>query len=168
MTEDIRVKMEVASKPAEEFEEEDTVGVDLYKGSFSLAYGTLTLLRATKMHLERNRFCRLLGSDRCGKATLMRAIASEQFEGFPKHDELKSVFVELEIEDEEVGVQDDGFPILSVGKSHSCNAFYKLVPPVTEEQCKELMRALASDTRAARTAWRTWSCLSRAIPAAGS
>ena len=50
-----RVNMVVASKPAKEFEEEDTEGVDLYKGSFSLAYGTLTLLR-TKMHLERNRF----------------------------------------------------------------------------------------------------------------
>ena len=48
--------MEAASKRAEEFEEEATEGVDLYKGSFSLAYGTLTPLRATKMHLKRNRF----------------------------------------------------------------------------------------------------------------
>ena len=31
----------------------------------------------------------------------MRAIANEQLEGFPKRDELKSVFVEHEIEDEE-------------------------------------------------------------------
>ena len=61
VTEDIRVKIEVASKPAEEIEEEDTEGVDLYKGSFSLAYGTLTLLRVTKMHLKRNRFYGLLG-----------------------------------------------------------------------------------------------------------
>lgn len=35
--------------------EEDTEGVDLYKGAFSLAYGTLTLLRDAKMHLKRNR-----------------------------------------------------------------------------------------------------------------
>ena len=57
VTEDIRVKMEVAAKPvAKEFEEEDTESVDLYKGSSSLAYGTLTLLRETKMHLKRNRF----------------------------------------------------------------------------------------------------------------
>ena len=46
----------------------------------------------------------------------MRAIANEQLEGFPKRDELKSVFVEHDIEDEEVGVQDDGFPVLSVDK----------------------------------------------------
>merc|ERR1712139_643957 len=78
--------------------------------SFSLAYGTLTLLRDTKMHLKRDRFYGLLGPNQCGKTTLMRAIAREQLEGFPKRDELKSVFVEHEIEDEEVGVQEDGFP----------------------------------------------------------
>jgi elongation factor 3 len=125
--EDVRAKMEVASKPKEEIEEEDTEGVDLYKGAFSLAYGTLTLLRDAKMHLKRDRFYGLLGPNQCGKTTLMRAIANEQLEGFPKRDELKSVFVEHEIEDEEVGVQDDGFPILSVDKPgwwwvmHTCN-----------------------------------------------
>ena len=51
----------VESKPAEEVEEEDTEGVDLYKGSFSMAYGTLTLLHDTKMHLKLNRFYGLLG-----------------------------------------------------------------------------------------------------------
>jgi elongation factor 3 len=74
---DLRAKMEVALKPVEEIEDEDTEGVDLYKGSFSLAYGTLTLLRDTKMHLKRNRFYGLLGPNQCGKTTLMRAIANE-------------------------------------------------------------------------------------------
>jgi len=78
--EELRVKMEIAAKPKEEIEEEDTEGVDLYKGSFSLAYGTLTLLRDTKMHLKRNRFYGLLGPNQCGKTTLMRAIAR----GFPQ------------------------------------------------------------------------------------
>ena len=111
VTDDIRVKLELASKPAEEIEEEGTEGVDLYKGSFSLAYGTLTLLRVTKMYLKRNRFCGLLGPNQCGTTTLSRSIVNKQLEDFPKCDELKSVFVEREIEDEEVGVQDDGFPI---------------------------------------------------------
>merc|ERR1719359_1732649 len=142
----VRAKMEVASKPEDEVEEEDTEGVDLYKGSFSLAYGTLTLLRDTKMHLKRNRFYGLLGPNQCGKTTLMRAIANEQLEGFPKRDELKSVFVEHEIEDEEVGVQDDGFPILSVDKPgwwwvmHTVNDVYKVEAKVTEEQVKDLMK----------------------------
>merc|ERR1712056_53197 len=64
--EELRAKMEVASKPKEEIEEEDTEGVDLYKGSFSLAYGTLTLLRDAKMHLKRDRFYGLLGPNQCG------------------------------------------------------------------------------------------------------
>ena len=77
------------------------------QGAFSLAYGTLTLLRDAKMHLKRNRFYGLLGPNQCGKTTLMRAIANEQLEGFPKRDELKSVFVEHEIEDEEARFLDE-------------------------------------------------------------
>merc|ERR1711904_690481 len=144
--ENVRAKMDAASKPAEEVEEEDEEGVDLYKGNFSLAYGTLTLLRDTKMRLKRNKFYGLLGPNQCGKTTLMRAIANEQLEGFPKRDELKSIFVEHEIEEEEVGVQDDGFPILSVDKPgwwwvmHTCNDTYKLETPVTEDQVRDLMK----------------------------
>merc|ERR1712127_1070125 len=144
---ELRAKMEVAAKPAEEIEEEDTEGVDLYKGSFSLAYGTLTLLRDAKMHLKKNRFYGLLGPNQCGKTTLMRAIVGEKLEGFPKQDELKSVFVEHEIEEEEVGVQDDGFPILSVDKPgwwwvmHTCNEIYKVENKVSQEQVTELMKS---------------------------
>merc|ERR1719217_2062170 len=144
--EEVREKMAAALKPAEEVEEEDEEGVDLYKGNFSLAYGTLTLLRDARMHLKRNRFYGLLGPNQCGKTTLMRAIVNEQLEGFPKRDELKSIFVEHEIPEEEVGVQDDGFPILSVDKPgwwwvmHTCNDTYKLETPVTEDQVKELMK----------------------------
>jgi len=144
--EELRVKMEVASKPKEEIEEEDTEGVDLYKGAFSLAYGTLTLLRDAKMHLKRERFYGLLGPNQCGKTTLMRAIVHEQLEGFPKRDELKSIFVEHEIEEEEVGVMDDGFPILSVDKpgwwwvQHTCNEIYKMDIKVTEEVAREAMK----------------------------
>merc|ERR1719198_854841 len=146
--EELRAKLQLASTPVEEEDEDDDDGVDLYKGSFSLAYGTLTLLRETKMHLKRGRFYGLLGPNQCGKTTLMRAIANEQLEGFPKRDELKSVFVEHEIEDEEVGVQDDGFPILSVDKpgwwwvQHTCNDVYKVETPVTEEEVKDLMKSI--------------------------
>jgi elongation factor 3 len=144
--EEVRVKLEQASKPVEEVEEEDEEGVDLYKGNFSLAYGTLTLLRDAKMRLKRNKFYGLLGPNQCGKTTLMRAIVNEQLEGFPKRDELKSIFVEHEIPEEEVGVQDDGFPILSVDKPgwwwvvHTCNDVYKMETPVNEAQVKELMK----------------------------
>ena len=57
-----------------------------------------------------------------------------------------------------VGVQDDGFPILCVNKSHTRNAFYKLVTLVIKKQCK-----IGFGSRAARTARRTWSCLSELL-----
>jgi len=144
--EDVCAKMQAASKPVEEVEEEDEEGVDLYKGNFSLAYGTLTLLRDASMRLKRNKFYGLLGPNQCGKTTLMRAIVNEQLEGFPKRDELKSIFVEHEIEDEEVDVQDDGFPILSVDKPgwwwvmYTCNETYKMETKVTEDQVREVMK----------------------------
>ena len=74
-----------------EFVDEDE-SPDLYKGSFSLAYGTLTLLRDTKLHLKKNKFYGLLGPNNCGKTTLMRAVAHEKVEGFPKRDELVRLF----------------------------------------------------------------------------
>jgi elongation factor 3 len=76
----------------------------------------------------------------------MRAIVNEQLDGFPKRDELKSIFVEHEIPEVEVGVQDDGFPILSVDKPgwwwvmHTCNEVYKMETPVVEDQVKDLMK----------------------------
>ena len=51
----VRADKEVAAKPAQAVEEEDAESVDLYKGSFSPAYASLTLLRDTEMHLKRNR-----------------------------------------------------------------------------------------------------------------
>ena len=81
----------------------------------------------------------------------MRAIGNEQPGSFPKRDELKSVFVEHEIEDEEVGVQDDGFPILSVDKpgwwwvQYTCNETYKMEKKVDEDTVKELMKSIGFD-----------------------
>ena len=39
----------------EEFIDDDEEPADLYKGSFSLTYGTVTLLRETKLHLKKFR-----------------------------------------------------------------------------------------------------------------
>ena len=86
------MKMEVAAKPAEEIEEEGTEGVDLYRDSFSMAYGTLALLRDTKMYPKRNRFHVLLGPNQCGKTTLMRAIVNVRLGGLPEARRMKSFF----------------------------------------------------------------------------
>ena len=138
-------KLKKNTSMEEEIFEDNEPGKDLYKGSFSLAYGALTLLNNASLHLKRNRFYGLLGPNNCGKTTLMRAIANEQVEGFPKRDELKTVFVEHEIEEREVGEDDSGFPILNIDLCgidwvvDCCNHVYKMNPPVTREQVEKVM-----------------------------
>ena len=132
-----------------EFIFEDTEeGKDLYKGEFSLTYGALTLLNNTSLHLKQNRFYGLLGPNNCGKTTLMRAIANEQVEGFPKKDELRTIFVEHEIQEMEVGEDEKGFPILNIDLCgvdwvvHCCNVLYQMQPPVTSEQVEKVMEEI--------------------------
>ena len=132
----------------EDIFEDTEEGKDLYKGEFSLAYGALTLLNKTHLHLKQNRFYGLLGPNNCGKTTLMRAISHEQIEGFPKKDELKTVFVEHEIQEMEVGEDDKGFPILNIDLCgvdwvvHCCNVIYELQPPVSQEAVEKVMEEI--------------------------
>ena len=97
------------------------------------------------MHLKQNRFYGLLGPNNCGKTTLMRAISNEQVEGFPKKDELKTIFVEHEIQEMEVGEDEKGFPILNIDLCgvewvvHCCNVIYQMQPLVTREQVEIVM-----------------------------
>ena len=129
----------------ENYFEDNEEGKDLYKGEFSLAYGALTLLNNTHLHLKQNRFYGLLGPNNCGKTTLMRAIANEQVEGFPKKDELRTIFVEHEIQEMEVGEDEKGFPILNIDLCgvdwvvHCCNVVYDMQPPVMPEQVEKVM-----------------------------
>jgi elongation factor 3 len=139
-------KCQVSSRPKEI--EWDTEGVDLYKGEFGLAYGALTLLNTTRLQLKRNRLYGLLGPNNCGKTTLMRAIEREQIEGFPKRDELRTIFVEHEIQEREVGEDEEKFPILNIDLSgidwvvDACNNVYHVTPPVTREQVAEVMEEI--------------------------
>ncbi|EGF79103.1 hypothetical protein BATDEDRAFT_35572 [Batrachochytrium dendrobatidis JAM81] len=69
-------------------------GEELCNCEFSLAYGGMILLNNTKFRLTRGKVYGLCGPNGVGKSTLMRAIANGQLEGFPPADELKTVFVE--------------------------------------------------------------------------
>jgi elongation factor 3 len=124
-----------------EFVDDDMDSPDLYKGSFSLAYGTVTLLRETKLHLKKHKFYGLLGPTNCGKTTLMRAISREMVEGFPKRDELITIFVEHDVEEREVEAPSKEWPL---GKKNidlngwqfvvdTCNTIYKKDPPISED-----------------------------------
>ncbi|KAJ5874591.1 uncharacterized protein N7529_003021 [Penicillium soppii] len=73
-------------------------GEDLCNCTFSLAYGAKILLNQTHLRLKRGQRYGLLGPNGSGKTTLMRAINNEQLEGFPKKDEVKTVYVEHDLD----------------------------------------------------------------------
>jgi elongation factor 3 len=81
-----------------EEEEDDDVGEDLCNCTFNLAYGAKILLNQTHLRLKRGQRYGLLGPNGSGKSTLMRAINNEQVEGFPKQSEVKTVFVEHDLD----------------------------------------------------------------------
>jgi elongation factor 3 len=85
----------------EEEEEDDDDAEELCNCQFTLAYGTKTLLHNTKMRLRRGKRYGLLGCNDSGKTTLMRSIAKNQVEGFPDVTEVRTVFVEADIQGEQ-------------------------------------------------------------------
>lgn len=82
--------------------EDEEEGEDLCKCEFSLAYGAKILLNNTYLHLKRGKRYGLCGPNGCGKSTLMRAISNGQVDGFPPPEELKTVYVEHDLDDSEV------------------------------------------------------------------
>eukprot|EP00897_Mesotaenium_endlicherianum_P000244 jgi/Mesen1/1021/ME000121S00097 len=78
--------------------DEDDEEEDLCNSEFSLAYGGKILLNNATLWLKRGRRYGLCGPNGCGKSTLMRAIANGQLEGFPSPDELKTVYVEHDLD----------------------------------------------------------------------
>ncbi|KAG9237401.1 putative elongation factor 3 [Amylocarpus encephaloides] len=84
---------------AEDAEEaDDEEGEDLCNCTFNLAYGAKILLNQTHLRLKRGQRYGLCGPNGSGKSTLMRAINNEQVEGFPKKSEVKTVFVEHDLD----------------------------------------------------------------------
>merc|ERR1719454_676946 len=138
----VKSMMNAGEKDEIEFVDDDAESPDLYKGSFSLAYGTVTLLRETKLHLKKNKFYGLLGPTNCGKTTLMRAIAEEKVEGFPKRDELITIYVTQEVDEVEIEPPSAEWPTgkLNIDLNgwefvmHTVNVIYKKNPPVSKEE----------------------------------
>jgi elongation factor 3 len=96
----VRVEAEKMMEIPEE-DDEDEDAEELCNCQFTLAYGTKILLHNTKMKLKRGLRYGLLGGNDSGKTTLMRAIANNQVEGFPDVTEVRTVFVEADIQGEQ-------------------------------------------------------------------
>jgi len=99
-TESVRAKAEEMLEIPEEDDDDDDAE-ELCNCQFTLAYGTKILLHNTKMKLKRGKRYGLLGGNDSGKTTLMRSIANNQVEGFPDVTEVRTVFVEADIQGEQ-------------------------------------------------------------------
>eukprot|EP00308_Calcidiscus_leptoporus_P000304 CAMPEP_0119356314 /NCGR_PEP_ID=MMETSP1334-20130426/4947_1 /TAXON_ID=127549 /ORGANISM="Calcidiscus leptoporus, Strain RCC1130" /LENGTH=1043 /DNA_ID=CAMNT_0007370327 /DNA_START=62 /DNA_END=3193 /DNA_ORIENTATION=+ len=85
------VKVEEAKEEADDAEQ-------LCDCQFSLAYGNKVLLNQTVLKLKRGYRYGLCGKNDSGKTSLMRAIANQQVEGFPPPTELRTMFVETDVQ----------------------------------------------------------------------
>ncbi|KAL6808940.1 armadillo-type protein [Trichoderma sp. SZMC 28013] len=94
----LRKRASPGAAAEEEGEADDEEGEDLCNCTFSLAYGAKILLNQTHLRLKRGQRYGLCGPNGSGKSTLMRAINNEQVEGFPKQSEVKTVFVEHDLD----------------------------------------------------------------------
>ncbi|KAI9930177.1 hypothetical protein ASPWEDRAFT_167845 [Aspergillus wentii DTO 134E9] len=98
IAETLRKKASPDAAEADAIPSDEEEGEDLCNCTFSLAYGAKILLNQTRLRLKRGQRYGLLGPNGTGKTTLMRAINNEQLEGFPKKDEVKTVFVEHDLD----------------------------------------------------------------------
>ncbi|QKX59790.1 uncharacterized protein TRUGW13939_06932 [Talaromyces rugulosus] len=98
IAETLRKRASPTGTEDEEALEDEEEGEDLCNCTFNLAYGAKILLNQTHLRLKRGQRYGLLGPNGSGKSTLMRAINNEQVEGFPKKDEVKTVFVEHDLD----------------------------------------------------------------------
>ncbi|KAI9805079.1 MAG: translational elongation factor EF-1 alpha [Sarcosagium campestre] len=94
----LRKRASPGAAEADESDEDDEEGEDLCNCTFNLAYGAKILLNQTHLRLKRGQRYGLCGPNGSGKSTLMRAINNEQVEGFPRKDEVKTVFVEHDLD----------------------------------------------------------------------
>jgi len=94
--------LEVCAKDVhiEEEKEEVDDAEQLCDCQFSLAYGNKVLLNQTVLKLKRGFRYGLCGKNDSGKTSLMRAIANQQVEGFPPPTELRTMFVETDVQGE--------------------------------------------------------------------
>ncbi|OKL55348.1 Elongation factor 3 [Talaromyces atroroseus] len=98
LAENLRKRASPAAAEEEEALPDEEEGEDLCNCTFNLAYGAKILLNQTHLRLKRGQRYGLLGPNGSGKSTLMRAINNEQVEGFPKKNEVKTVFVEHDLD----------------------------------------------------------------------
>ncbi|GJE99840.1 ABC transporter [Phanerochaete sordida] len=95
------VKSATIGEDTDDVPEDEEEGEDLCNCQFSLAYGAKILLNTATLRLKRGHRYGLCGRNGTGKSTLMRAITNGQVEGFPSPDEVRTFYVEHDIDGSE-------------------------------------------------------------------
>eukprot|EP00947_MAST-08B_sp_MAST-8B-sp1_P005959 g5959.t1 len=98
----------------EEDDEDDSLP-DLCDLEFSLAYGTNILLNNARLHLKKGLKYGIIASKSAGKTTMMRAINNGMVEGFPDPKEVRTVFVENDIQGEQLRMNTVEYVLDTVG-----------------------------------------------------
>lgn len=79
-------------------EDEDEIAETICDLQFSLAYGTNILLNDARLHILKGKKYGIIANKSAGKTTLMRAIANGQIAGFPLPSEVRTAFIENDIQ----------------------------------------------------------------------
>jgi len=78
--------------------DEDETAEAICDLQFSLAYGTNILLNDARLHILKGKKYGIIANKSAGKTTLMRAIANGQIAGFPLPSEVRTAFIENDIQ----------------------------------------------------------------------
>jgi elongation factor 3 len=93
-------KVRASITPKSTLDDDDATEELLCDCNFALAYGSKILLNNARLRLRRGVRYGLVGQNDCGKTSLMRAISRNQVEGFPDPTQVRTVFVETDIQGE--------------------------------------------------------------------
>ncbi|KAI0875948.1 elongation factor 3 [Hypoxylon argillaceum] len=142
-------------------EEDDDDGEDLCNCTFSLAYGAKILLNQTHLRLKRGRRYGLCGPNGSGKSTLMRAINNEQVEGFPKQSEVKTVFVEHDLDSADTEMTTIDWTMKKLAEAGVTSTKEEVEARLAEFGFTEVM--ISGDITALSGGWKMKLALCRAV-----
>ena len=153
------------TRPRDVQEDIEEEGEDLCNIEFSLGYGAMMLLTNTRLHMKRGKRYGLCGHNGCGKSTLMKAIVNGQVEGFPPPDQLKTVYVEHDIQGDDTNLSVEEFVLSRIQGDKD--------PRVNTQTREDVVKVLASvgftdemlakDVTALSGGWKMKVALSRAM-----
>jgi elongation factor 3 len=146
---------------AADADEDDEEGEDLCNCTFSLAYGAKILLNQTSLRLKRGHRYGLCGPNGSGKSTLMRAINNEQVEGFPKQSEVKTVFVEHDLDSEDTEMTTIDWTMMKLEKAGVKTSRDDVIAKLDEFGFTPVM--VSGDISALSGGWKMKLALCRAV-----